>query len=359
MIKFLHTADLHLKAPSNEDSDFSLECLKILIGRANKEEVDAVLLCGDIFDKESDYSDKAFCQKAISIFNQANMSLYYIPGNHEDHTGKFAKFKTIDWGDKVKPIPEVSLETFTKGDEVVEIIGLPHSLNYEDFADWNLPKKKTKHRIAMAHGEIPGFTFLGDEEGAGVLSPSLFAHHEVSYVFMGHIHRVDELTNLGIRFYYAGSPRPVRRREDGVRGFNIIEISESITVKREDIVEVGLVHNLTMAVLGQDWIQDIEKACASFNEIDRVNIVLEGMVEDGNEIDQEIEKLTKQLKAKYRRVNIKKELDPLEDLIKNEFYKNVYELWLEKKPDARETRDFQVWIQMLNSIKFMKEQVLK
>ncbi len=357
MIKFLHTGDLHLKAPPNEDSEYSLKCLEILIERANQEAVDAVLLCGDIFDQEKDYTDKPFCKKVIATFDKADMPLYYIPGNHEDHDGKFSKFKAINWGNKIKAIADVSLETFSKGEEEVEIACIPHRLNYEDFTDWNIPKKQTRHRLAMAHGSIPGFTFLGDEDDAGVLNPALFVHHEVSHVFMGHIHKADKLTTFGVDFFYAGSPRPVRRREEGARGYNIIEIGDSVKVSRKELHDVGVAHNLSFAVLGQDWAEDIKAACRHFSEIDRINVVLEGMVENKQLVEQEAEELKEELTKTYRRVRIKSEyLEPLETLIENEFCKDVYNKWLEKKPDELSGYEYQVWIQMLNSLRFMMEE---
>lgn len=359
MIKFLHTGDLHLKAPPSEDSGNSLACLEILILKANAEAVDAVLLCGDIFDKEKDYADNDFRQKAVAIFNRATMPLYYIPGNHEDHRGEFSKLRTIDWGKRVKLLADVSLETFTQGDQSIEILAVPHSTSYEDFTAWNISKKSTRHRIAIAHGEIPGFTFLGDEEDASVLNPSLFVHHEVSHVFMGHIHLAASQTSANVAFYYAGSPRPVRRREVGVRGYNIIEVDDSISVERKVLVETGLVHNIRATVLGDNWVQETIAACQHYDENDRIHIVLEGMVEDMDQAQQGIDALTKNLQKKFRRVDIKIQLEPLEDLIQNPFYKQVYDVWLKKKPTDAGSRDFQVWLQMLNSLKFMREEVLK
>jgi DNA repair exonuclease SbcCD nuclease subunit len=356
MIKLLHTADLHLKAPPSEDSSYSLECLEILINTANTEEVDGVLLCGDIFDKESDYRDHEFCQKVIAVFNIAKMPLYYIPGNHEDHAGVFSKLKTINWGKNIQLITDIKLIQLAPN---LEILAIPHRLNYEDYTEWEVPKKVSAHRIAIAHGELPGFTFLGDEDGAGVLNPAIFVQHKVSHVYLGHIHLDAQLENSGVSFYYAGSARPVRRRETGVRGYNIIEIDSNIKVQRRDFKSMGVIKNIRSSVLDQNWTEDIEESCSKYFQKDRIHLILEGMVEDMQQTQIKIDQLLTSLNNKFRRVTLDTKLEPLETLIQNPFYKKVYERWLLLKPVNQESREFQVWLQMLNSLKFLREKVIK
>ncbi len=358
MIKLLHTGDMHLKAPPSEDSGYSLQCLGVLIRQANEDEVDAVLLCGDMFDKKSDYSDKEFVARVVAIFDKANMPIYYIPGNHEAIDGNFTKLQTINWGKRLTLLSKVSLETFSKDEEKIEILAIPHSPDYEAFAEWVIPKKQQTHRISIAHGEIPGFTFLGDEDGAGVLNPSLFIHHEVSHVFLGHVHLAQNLKNTGINFYYAGSPRPVRRKETGERGYNLIEIDQTVRVKRQVFSNMGTVHRITATVLGEDWVSKIVNGCEALSENDRIHVILEGLVEDVDEMDAGISTLTKILGKSFRRVTVDKQLEPLDDLIQNPFYKQVYDHWLAHKPNDATGHEFQVWIQMLNQLKFMKEVVL-
>ena len=52
-----------------------------------------------------------------------------------------------------------------------------------------------------------------------------------------------------------------------------------------------MAHNLSFAVLGQDWAEDIKTACSHFSKIDRINVVLEGMVENKPLVEQEAEEL--------------------------------------------------------------------
>ena len=340
MIKLVHTADLHLKAPPSEESDYSLECLQSLIKRVAEEQADALLLCGDIFDKPSDYADEEFCKKVIAIFNNTSPPIYYIPGNHEDKEGKFSKLKTIDFGNNVTLITEVRLRRFSKDGIDIEILCVPHKQSYEDYSEWGIPDKRSQTRIAIAHGELPGFTFLGDEDGAGVLNPSIFVHHHVSHVFMGHIHLAAEETFSSIRFYYAGSPRPVRRRELGIRGYNIVEITDSINIKRRELPMVGVVRNISATVLEHNWVEKIRIALQSAKREDRILIHLDGMVLDMDDVNHKVDELKREFKDKFRRIDVDSRLEPLDDLLDNSFYKQVYDKWLQRQPENKESTEY-------------------
>lgn len=352
IIKLIHTGDFHLKAQDDE-SEYSLSCLKVLIDHANAESVDAVLLCGDMFDKESDYANQDFVQRVVAVLHTAKMALYYIPGNHESQEGNFSRLRTIDFGQKLKLLSEVGLLRFS---DKLEILHVPHSPNYDNFTDWTIPVKSTPHRIAMAHGEIPGFTFLGDEDGAGVLNAAIFQHHQVSHVFLGHIHLSEAIKSSGIEFFYAGSPRPVRRKETGTRGYNIITVTDTITIQRRQLLEVGEVKNISTTVLDENWVEDVMLSCHHVQKNDRVQIILKGLV--SAEIQAGLKKqqteLISRLSHQCRHVSFTTELEPLADLLENPFYKKVYEVWLSKKPADKSSRHYQVWLQTLHSLKVIK-----
>lgn len=357
MTKLLHTADIHLVAPPSEDSDYSLECLKTLIHHAAEESVDGILLCGDIFDKESDYQNKEFFSKVIRICDSSTAPIYYIPGNHEDISGKFTKLRLLDWGIRVKLFADVDLIPIN---ENLEIVAIPHAQSYENYLEWNLPPKKATHRIALAHGEIPGLTFLGDEDRAGVLNTMMFINYEISHVFLGHIHLKEAVKDSGIDFYFAGSPRVVRRSEIGERGYFLINIGSEIGVTRKALPEMGVMHRIESTVLTPEWEKDVEPILDSINKNDRVRLELEGVLEDTKlkEIDNKISKMKLKLQSKCRRVDIIKGYEPVTDFIQNPFYQKVYDEWLARKPKDLEGREYEVWIHSLNSLKFIRENIL-
>ncbi len=359
MIKLLHTADLHLKAPPHEDSGYSLACLKVILGAASKHRVDAILFCGDIFDAPSDFQDNQFVEQVVATLNTSSAPILYIPGNHEDKSGKFEALKKISLGACVELFTDVQIRTFSKHNVGLEILCIPHRESYEGFARWDLPSKQSAHRIAIAHGELPGFTFLGDEEGAGVLNPSIFSHFQAAQVFLGHIHLKAKGSVGGIEFFYSGSPRTVRRSETGVRGVNLVEIEDEIEVKRIALLEVGVMRRISISPLENDWVLQVRNELTDASDNDRVKITLEGMVEDDRQIVDDASALEKDLQQKFRRVEIENHLKPIEDLIENPFFRQVYERWKEAAPEDKQSYEYRVWLQMISSLQFIRKEVLK
>ncbi len=354
MARFLHTGDLHLKAARNDDSDYSLECLEAIVGQASRLAVDALLFCGDVFDREEDYADSGFLSRAVAILDRCPVPIYYIPGNHEDLTGRFARLKNAELGSRVRLVTNPSLIVHSE----VEILAVPHAPSYESFAAWGIGARSARHRIAIAHGEIPGYQFEGDEEHAGVLNPAIFLHHGVSHVFLGHIHVAGSLELSGVHFHYSGSPRPVRSKETEVRGFNLVEVGESIRITRVELPEIGVMRRLNVAAIDPSWPAELEAQIQGFGPKDRIKVILEGLVAEDMNLDAMIQSVLPKLEGRFRRVEFEKRVEPLEDLLQNPFYRRIYDAWLARRPQAG-GREHEVWIRMLNQLKTLKKELRK
>lgn len=79
MIRFLHTADLHL---SQKEKDYSLSVLKEIVSNANVEGCTHILFCGDLFDRNSDIA--ALKVEVKEILTEFPGKIFFIPGNHEE-----------------------------------------------------------------------------------------------------------------------------------------------------------------------------------------------------------------------------------------------------------------------------------
>lgn len=359
MIKLLHTADLHLKAPPREDSDYSLACLKVILATAYEHGADAMLFCGDIFDAPTDYQDEQFIKKVVELLDTSRVPIIYIPGNHEDKSGDFSSLESISFGAQVSLITGVQIKKLAKDDLKVEILCIPHHENYEGFSNWKIPSRQCDHRIAIAHGEVPGFTFLGDEEGAGVLNPSIFSHFQADQVFLGHIHLPAKAAIGDIDFYYSGSPRVVRRSETGVRGVNLLEIGDEVKVTRIELPEVGVVRRINVSPLDNSWAQQVRDELEDASPNDRVKVTLEGMIEKDTGVVEDADTLKQELLPKFRRVEIEDRRKPIDELTANPFFEQIYNRWKEMKPADNESYEYRVWINMTNSLEFARKEVLK
>lgn len=95
MPKFIHAADLHLDspmrglsryegAPENELRLATREALKNLVRLAGEEEVDFVLIAGDVYDGDwKDYNTGLFFAAQMSLLREMDIPVVMISGNHD------------------------------------------------------------------------------------------------------------------------------------------------------------------------------------------------------------------------------------------------------------------------------------
>lgn len=95
MFKFIHCADLHLDsplrgltekpdAPVEEIRQASRRALGNLVNLALEENVQFVLIAGDVYDGDwQDYSTGLFFNAQMNRLKEKNIPVYFIRGNHD------------------------------------------------------------------------------------------------------------------------------------------------------------------------------------------------------------------------------------------------------------------------------------
>ena len=95
MIKFIHTADIHLDsplhrleayegAPVEEIRQASRRAFENLVELAVAENVDFVLVAGDLFDGDwKDYNTGLYFIKQIHRLKKADIDVFIVSGNHD------------------------------------------------------------------------------------------------------------------------------------------------------------------------------------------------------------------------------------------------------------------------------------
>ena len=152
MLRFIHAADFHL------DSAFaaltprqaaarrreSRELPVRLANYVNQNNIDLVLLAGDLFDSAASYRDTA--EELSAALGQMEAQVYIAPGNH-DWYGPGSPYLTVKWPENVHIFTQPRLETM----------------------EWP-GKNLVLHGAAFTHGEqadgfLTGFTAPADEIG--------------------------------------------------------------------------------------------------------------------------------------------------------------------------------------------------
>ncbi len=270
-MKILHTADLHLKAPNSSSGagryPERMEALCNIIEVGKKENIDVLIIAGDLFDSDED--GKLLRSQLRPILSGLPFKIVIIPGNHDEHSfferddGKISNFF---YGDSCITLSDIHKPYET--DEVC-IWGFP----YEDITEIEILERlneiKTrllsdKFNILLYHGDLADYDqhfdrLEFDKDRSRRYMPIKlrnFEDYNFDYILAGHIHKNFEITRIekknflisnsevetepkidsvekaGIKikdcfFIYPGSPVSITRKEDSQRKVNIFELGKA------------------------------------------------------------------------------------------------------------------------------------
>ncbi|MDL1955887.1 MAG: exonuclease subunit SbcD [Candidatus Desulfofervidus auxilii] len=248
MLKLLHTADWHL-GKTFKNTDFSLleiqqEILKEIVEITEKEDVDVVLIAGDIFDSYNPpfKAEELFYSTLRELTANGRRLVIAIAGNH-DAPEKFDVPKPLAAGFHAmvicgSPQDDLSLFSFKtnhfglKGERnflqaifpsknaSISLLLLPYpsearlkvSTNYEVHLKnilQAIPPYRADEYIIVSHLFVQGGQKSGSERdftiGGAQLIPLDFFPKYANYIALGHLHRYQ---CLGKNIFYSGSIFP-------------------------------------------------------------------------------------------------------------------------------------------------------
>lgn len=229
-MKFLHTSDWHigLKVKTNTMADDQRSFFDQLYKIIKKENVDAVVVAGDIYDSAVVSAD------AISLYNEAvtkicrdlKTPMIVIAGNHDSGPRLAAYGELLEVaglyvsGQITRDIKPVSIGNtdfymlpFFNRDEVCTLFpehkDKIHSLNDAARVLCDYIREimdKSRVNVVVAHANIVGAELSESDRAAqiGTADPiSVEVFHDFDYVALGHIHKPQKFTET-IR--YSGTP---------------------------------------------------------------------------------------------------------------------------------------------------------
>jgi exonuclease SbcD len=228
-IRLIHTGDLHIGMQNygrldsatgihSRINDF-LTTLDKLVDYAIGNEVDAVLICGDVFkNREPDVTQQREFAKRVKRLSDADIKVYIIVGNHDLHNaaGKATSVEIYDVVDlpgvyvrrkpsldvlntrrgafQVVALPYVSPSNLAVEGSTIEEISIAIRARLGHLLDMLIEKlDPALPAVLMAHFSLIG-AVSGSERaimlGREVTLPvGFFARPEIDYVAMGHIHK--------------------------------------------------------------------------------------------------------------------------------------------------------------------------
>ncbi|WFR57263.1 DNA repair exonuclease [Anaerocolumna sp. AGMB13025] len=219
-MKFIHIADIHLGAAPDPGYPWGAEREKEIlysfhniIDICNQQEVDLLLIAGDLFHKQPlirELKEISYCFQKLT-----KTQVVLIAGNHDYISGR-SNYVSFDWGEGVHMLSEASLDSIYLEDINTEVYGLSYHTRFikEPLYDRASPGCEERINILLAHG--------GSEYDIPIDKKALLGNG-FDYIALGHIHKPQM---FGERMAYAGSLEPLDKTETGERGYILGEINK-------------------------------------------------------------------------------------------------------------------------------------
>ncbi len=243
--KFVHAADLHLDSPfkgiSAVDEDLSEELANATFNAFDKvinicieEEVDFLLVAGDIYDSE-DKSLRAQLKfiDGLKRLSEEGIETYVIHGNHDPSNG-WASNLEIPQNVHVFSGRKVHKKVFQKdGEDIVEIYGF--SYYTKNITESVIPEFEEKvspsniFSIGLLHCNLS--TSTGHAPYAPCTIRELTSL-PINYWALGHIHNKEIIEDKSM-IVYPGNTQGRHIREEGERGCYLVEVDEEKNIKIE------------------------------------------------------------------------------------------------------------------------------
>ena len=269
MLKILHASDFHLDSPfrhlSAEQAMTRRRELRelpvTLVDLARAEQVDLVLLPGDLFDGRRVYPETI--EALMTALGSLPVPVVIAPGNHDPAEGH-SPYLAAQWPDNVHIFtsPEISAFAFPDLNCVVHGCAFvtPHRTD-EPLLGFSAPEDGKLHLLCV-HGEVG----LGGEYGP--IPTTALSGSGAAYAALGHIHAGSGLQWAGdTAWAYCGCPEGRGFDECGPKGALCVTIGDSgvsaefkMLCRRQyrvEKVELSRFHEALPALPGRDLVRII------------------------------------------------------------------------------------------------------
>ena len=284
-IKLLHAADFHLDSPFDSLSAAEAAARRVeqryMVHRiaeiAREEQVDAVLLAGDLLDSDSTYFETA--ETLVHELGEIAAPVFISPGNHDYYTPRSPYVKT-EFPANVHIFKSPQLVPVSIPEKGVRIWGSAFNSPESPpmLASFNAPNDGDFLEIMLLHGEVA----RGDTRYNAITEDDI-RRSGMNYIALGHIHAFSGLLRAGGTFYaWPGCPEGRGFDETGEKGIIVVDVSPEkcdlrfipLGGRRYEILNVKVGDNALeslISALPDDTVNDIYRIILS-GETEGVNI---------------------------------------------------------------------------------------
>lgn len=269
-MKIIHCADIHLgssltnnfnREQAKERQNEILSTFIKMIEYADENDVKAVIIAGDLFDKDNGIKTvKTNVFKAFAKYS--NIDFYYLKGNHDSLI-------------EVEDIPE-NLHFFNNewttysldDNQTIKLTGVELGKTNSDYIYNALNLKETDFNIVTLHGQESIYDRKDDAE---IVNLKELRGKNIDYLALGHIHSYKK-ENLDARctYCYSGCLEGRGFDEPGKHGFVLLKIDENKKTYTSDYIDFA--QNL---IFHEDV--DISGSESSFDAADKVKEIIKNL----------------------------------------------------------------------------------
>lgn len=268
-ISFIHTADLHLDTPfkglsndnpelANQLKNATLRTFHRIVDLCIREQVDFLLIAGDIFDGEmQSLAAQLRLAEELKRLKAVGIPTFIVTGNHDPLVSWISELK-MPAGVYRFDAQGVKKETFVKkGKPTVDIYGISfetRSVEKNLAKEFTLQEPMADFSIALLHGSIgssqhhPYAPFCMDD----------VRNKGFDYWALGHVHKKEIINAAFPAVVYPGNPQGRDFGETGPRGCYKVTLSPSKAPDIEFIPTQTLrFEEITINVEGAESINDL------------------------------------------------------------------------------------------------------
>lgn len=227
-MKFIHIGDVHLGMKPDKGMPWSdirqkeiKESFFGLLEICNQEEVDLLLIAGDLFHNQPLVKELKEINYGFSKLT--NTKVILIAGNH-DYISERSHYSNFPWCEQVVMLDSEKMDSFYLPKYNTRVYGF--SYHKRDILDARYtdayPEDKECINILLAHG--------GDEKDIPINKNNLKSLG-YDYVALGHIHKHEFISD---RVAYCGSLEPLDKNETGRHGYIIGNVHKSFEGRKDE-----------------------------------------------------------------------------------------------------------------------------
>lgn len=226
-MKFIHTADIHWGMVPDSDKPWGKKreqairlTFQNIIETAREEQVDLLLIAGDLFHRQPLAKDLKEVNYLFSTIPGTRVVM--IAGNHDRIRNSSALF-SFRWCPNVTVLMDEALSSVYFEELNTEVFGMSYHTPeiLEDRTEQISIPNSRRTKILLLHG--------GDSKHLP-FDKSALLNSSFSYIALGHIHKPALLAEN--RMAYPGSPEPLDMTETGPHGFYVGDLDSFSGVVR-------------------------------------------------------------------------------------------------------------------------------